>query len=166
MAEDHELYLKNILFLVAELKNSVIRRIYLSVDEEPTFDKKSIPFSFEYCYSVGILTDKGFIHVGTSMTNSGVETFWSEECENKFPGNFIDLNLIVKDITYDNGYDGYACKLKLDFGSEKIILIAGEIYDTREEKVFDYKINDEMILVFRDENEVTKFAKLAAKNFE
>jgi hypothetical protein len=145
------------------MKEAIVDRFVFLTDENPTFDKTAIPFAFRYCFSVTIYTDNGNFKIHTYMSNNGIETLWFSPAAEVDPeaSFFVPVNAKVKAITFQDGHDGYPFRLQFEFERTKITFYAADIYD--KENGIDYKINDEMILAFEDENEAARFEELAGK---
>lgn len=157
MSNDLTFYTKHIHDFIEKLKNCIIDRIELYIDDKPTFKKSEIPFDFKYCYSVGIFTSIENFILHTATTETTFDTFWIEPLTKKIePTDTIQLYSKPRIIEIEYGHKNYPYKLKIEFESKTFILFAAEIYDTWNGKP-DYKINDEMILMFDDEKNSTIF---------
>ena len=153
-------YNNNLQSFIEKLKGSFMELISFNIDTDPTFDKHNIPFKFEYCFSIRITTDKTNFDIQTSLTDSGMETFWAtQSSENNLYSSQIKVGEKVKNVEFSNGIDNYAFKIKIECENAKFIIYAAEIYDTVSED-FDYKINDEMLLLFDNEKDTEIFEKI------
>ncbi|MCX6262928.1 MAG: hypothetical protein NTZ47_00090 [Bacteroidetes bacterium] len=146
---------------VLQLQNAFIEKVILSLDTNPTFDPKSIPFSFEYSFSASLITNKGNFNIITSQTSEGSDTFWIDTFENN---NEIGKDKIIRSNVKNVFFEAFKeskYPFKLVFELEKSILIfyCGEIYNESNGKV-NFKVNDEMLLVFEDMQESQKFETL------
>ena len=156
-------YRNNLQSFINSIKESFVERISFDVDTNPTFDRKAIPFEFIYCNSIRITTEKEHFDIITSMTESAIETFWifaSTEVKN-FPRH-LEISSRVKSIEFKNGTDNYAFKIKIEFENSNLFIYCGEVYD-RADNTFDYRINDEMILVFEDDKDAETFDSLISE---
>ena len=150
-------YGNNLQSFIESLKNSFVERVSFDIDNNPTFNKKVIPFEFTYCYSIRIVTDKEHFDIMTSMTDSSIETFYIlASTEPKTFSRHLEVKSKVKDIEFKNGAGDYAFKIKIQFENSKLFIYCGEVYD-KENNSLDYVINDEMILVFEIEKDAETF---------
>jgi len=153
-------YRDNLQNFIEKIKTSIVARIIFHIDKNPTFDKKSIPFDFNYCYSITVITNEESFEIIPSMTEGGFETFWVRPAElSKDTSNCLELNSRVKGVYLYDGYDKYAFKIKIEFESNLIFLYSSDLYNNANGGI-DYKINDEMILTFSNENEADKFESI------
>jgi hypothetical protein len=160
MTTDQIAYNKNISSFINEIKQSFVMYVGFNLDTNPTFDNKTIPFDFKYCHSITIATNKEIFNIQTSMADGGIETFWiTPSTDLQKHTNFIDINSKVHNVSCENGIDNYAFKISIAFENSKLIIYSGEIYDTANGEL-EYKINDEMILVFTSDQDAAKFEKL------
>jgi hypothetical protein len=160
MTPEKTSYSNNLNDFRVRLKNVFIKRIYFDTDKAPEFNKDTVPFDFEYCYTVGILTDNEYIVIQTSMTDNGIETFWTKEQNDlSKPVEFLEINCKLNAIKIDNSSLDIPYKITLDFENRKVICVCGEIYKT-DNDIYDYKINDEMILCFTNDKDVEAYEKL------
>ncbi len=94
------------------------------------------------------------------MTSEGVDGLWvsalQEIDQSKF---YVSIHSKIKNINTKQGIHNLPFKISLEFELKSIHLYSGEIYN-RPAGDFDYKINDEMILSFNDENEAVIFENL------
>ncbi|MDQ3108660.1 MAG: hypothetical protein M3R17_02100 [Bacteroidota bacterium] len=144
-----------------KMKDAVVDRFVFETDENPTFDKAAISFTFRYCHAVTIYTDNGNFKLHTFMANNGIETLWLSPAEatDIDATSFVPVNAKVKGITFKDSHDGYPFRLQFKFERTKITLYAADIYDN--ENGLDYVINDEMILVFENEDDAMQFENAA-----
>ena len=150
-------YKENLQSFIDIITNSFVEKINFDVDTNPTFDKNAIPFQFIYCNSIRITTEKEHFDITTSMTDQDVETFWivvSTEVKNF--SRHLEVNSKVKGISFKNSNYGYAFKIRIEFENSNLLIYSAEIYD-KENYTFDYKINDEMILVFENDADAEIF---------
>lgn len=158
MKPEREEYQKNVSDFIQKLQNSIIISIGYDIDSNPTYDKESIPFKFKYCYSVKINTSSGNFSLRTSQTEKGFDSFWLEEVQgNNFSFDQI-INEKVESARFVNSNDDYPFKIEIDFENKTLFFYSGEIYDTFQEKL-DFRINDEMILIFENKNDAESFEK-------
>lgn len=149
-------YKKNLLSFIDNISNSFVKKISLDVDTNPTFDKKAIPFQFIYCNFIRITTDKENFDLNTSMTDQSFETFWIfASTEVKDFSRNLEINSKVKGISFKNA-DDYAFKIRIEFENKNLSIYSAEILDEGY-NTFDYRINDEMLLVFENDKEAEKF---------
>ena len=146
---------------VLQLQNAFIDKVILSLDTDQTFDFNSVPFSFEYSFSASLITDKGNFKITTSQTSLGSDTFWIDTNENNSEtGKVKIINSIVKNVFLEVYKESkYPFKMVFELEKATLLLYCGEIYDTSNGKL-DYKVNDEMLLVFDDIQESQKFEVL------
>ncbi len=160
MTSEKILYSNNLKDFSVSLKDAFIKRIYFDTDKAPEFNKAAVPFDFEYCYTVGILTNNQYLVIHTSMTDNGVETFWTKEQNDLLkPADFLEINNKLKEIKIDNSLLDFPYKITLDFENRKVICVSGEIYKT-DNDTYAYKTNDEMILCFTNDKDVETYEKL------
>ena len=153
-------YRNNLQSFIDSIKDSFVERISFDVDTNPTFDRKAIPFEFIYCNSIRITTEKEYFDIITSMTDRAIETFWIfASTEVKKFSRHLEVNSRVKCIEFKNGTDNYAFKIKIEFENSKVFIYSAEVYD-KPNSTCDYRINDEMILVFEDEKNAETFDSL------
>jgi len=148
-------------FLVEALEGSLLDKILLMLDLNPTFSISKVPFQFEYCLSLCFVTDKGNYLLVPSMTSNGIETFWSTTPETyPKPNKEILFSKIIKQVKFKSSQkELYPYKLTIVFDEGELQLICGEIYDDWNDKL-KYSIYDEMILLFPSRLEALKFEKL------
>ena len=150
-------YKENLQSFIDNIANSFVEKISFDIDTNPTFDTRAIPFQFIYCNSVRITTEKEHFDINTSMTERAVETFWiiaSTEVKNF--SRYLEVNSKVKGISFKNGIDNYAFKIRIEFENSNLLIYSAEVYD-KENRTFDYTINDEMILVFENDTDAETF---------
>ena len=161
MIYESKAYNNNLESFLTTVQNAFVSGIIYDIDSNPTFDIKNIPFDFLYCYSVSLITDKGNFRIHTSMTSEGIDSLWvlpfSETEQTK---SYVSVESQIRTIAIKQGIDSLPCKMSIAFETKSLFLYAGEIYD-RPDNNFDYKINDEMILVFNDEKEAIIFENLS-----
>jgi hypothetical protein len=160
LTQNQKKYKSNLQDFIDKLEFSFVKEIAYNVDNDSTFNKNLVPFKFQYCHSIRIVTDKTEFDITTSMTDSGYETFWivsSKEVKD-FSSRLI-INSILKNISLKNNADNFAYRIKLDFENRNLFIYSGEIYETPIDSLV-YKLNDEMILVFENENEAELFEKV------
>ncbi len=149
--------ISNLSFL---LNGSVIEHIDLFIDSDPTFNKAAVPFKFEYCHSIGFQLEKTYIHLFPRQTLEGLYTFGVNVLteQPKLIGlQSIKLDQSLSHFESKNAITSYPYKISLDFDDKKLFIVCGEIYDTLESNVLDYKINDEMILFFEHVEDLEMF---------
>jgi hypothetical protein len=147
----------NLQAFVVTMQGAVIEKVVYKEDKLPTFDKDNLPFQFKYCYSITLGTDKGSFLVHSTMTSSGIETFWIDLTDrSEIEGSVRSLNSKVEDIIAKDGYGGEAYKLSIKHGNGILIVFAAEIY-VQADGGYNIKPNDEMILVFEDKEEAVRF---------
>lgn len=153
-------YENNLQSFINNLNGSFLELISFISDNDPTYDKYKIPFKFEYCFSIRITTDKTNFDIQTSSTHSCIETFWvTESSETKLNLRQIKVSSKINNVEFENGIDNYPFKIKIECENSKFIIYAAEIYDTISDD-FDYKINDEMLLLFDNEKDADIFEKI------
>src|SRR4051812_40402273 len=88
-----------------KMKEAIVDRFVFLTDENPTFDKAAIPFSFRYCSAVIIYTDNGNFKLHTVMSNNGIETLWLSAAEEPDADAtfFVPVNAKVKNIEFKDG---------------------------------------------------------------
>jgi len=162
MKEDTMNYRNNLQSFIDSIKNSFVERISFDIDTNPTFDKKAIPFEFLYCNSIRITTDKDHFDIITSKTDSAVETFWILHLEkvNDYSKHLL-VNSKVKNAEFKTGHNDLAFRIEIEFEKNKLFFYSGEI--NYEEEGLDYRINDEMILVFENEKDAETFETIINK---
>lgn len=94
----------------------------------------------------------------TSEGTEGIRALSNTEIDNS--KSYILTESPVKTISIKQGIDDLPCKMSICFETKNIILYSGEIYD-KSDGNFDYRINDEMILVFTNEKQAIKFENLS-----
>ena len=157
MTEGDVNYRNNIQDFIDKLKGVLVKRIFLMLDTTPAFDCSSVPFEFAYTHSIVLETDKGELKIRTAMTSSGVETFWIEANEESLDCQVSKMvNSKVLNVGYDNRLNGYPYKIWIKFENSDLFIYSAEIYDT-EDGQLEYKVNDEMILIFDNLTESQKF---------
>ena len=150
-------YRKNLLDFIDNITGAFIEKIAYKIDTSPTFDKSILPFNFKYCFSIKFVTDKGIFLIRTAMTSFAIDTFWIEQVEETESTDLIKpVHSLVRTIKYLTGQNNFAYKITFELEKHDYIIFAAEIYDT-EKGNYDYKINDEMILVFEDRQDAEKF---------
>jgi len=152
-------YNRNIQEFNAKIKNSYVHRVLFKEDNYPTFNKASIPFEFLYCLDVIFITEKGNYRITTSQTEDSLDTFWIDAIEEIDKDlKVYEINSKVIDIFVENSVYNYPFKLVFEFEHNTLILYSAEIYDNAE-KHLEYRINDEMIIVFINKEDAFKFEK-------
>jgi len=155
MATELETFCDNLHNFAITLKDSMIGRIDFYSDSDPTFNKDFVPFNFRYCHSIGFQSSTKYHHLFATQTLEGLYSFWVETGKLTFePTQSVDIGRTLLSYDIVTGIDNYPYKLGLDFGYKKIFLVCGEIYNTIDPSVFDYKINDEMILFFENKQDL------------
>jgi hypothetical protein len=159
--EEISSYRDNIDNFFKSIDDAFIKCVVFDMDENPSFDKKLLPFKFKYCNAISFITDKGNFKLKTSMTSEGLDTFWV------LPISQIDIlptsteiNSKVKNWRIETKYNKFAFKIIMKFEKTELFLFAGEIYETSSE-LLEYKLNDEMILAFETQKEAEVFENLA-----
>ncbi len=156
-------YKNNLQRFIDGVKDSFVESISFDLDINPTFDKKAIPFEFIYCYSIRIKTEKENYNIITSMTDCATETFWIfKSAEVKNFSKHLEVNSKIKSIESKYGTDNYAFKIRIEFENRNLFIYCGEVYDTTD-NTFDFRINDEMILVFENEKYAETFESLVSE---
>ena len=144
-----------------ELQHAFVEKIALSIETNPTFDFKVLPFRFEYSFFAILFTNKGNFKIIPAQASSGENTFWIQLIKNfEETTKTIHLNSFIKNIYSEIAKESrYIFKIVFEFETAELFLYCGEIYDTTNETL-DYRVNDEMILVFHDKKEAQKFEDL------
>ncbi len=143
------------------IQGSFIESIDLYIDTDPTFDQQSVSFQFYYCHSVGIRSVNNYFLLHAAQTSEGLNSFWWETNRMEIkPTLSLEIEQTLIRVDIKNGIHNYPYRLTFDYGDKKIFLVCGEIYDTSSHNIFDYKINDEMIICFQDEKNILEFEKL------
>lgn len=138
------------------LKHSIIEFISFEIDNYPAFDKNSIPFEFKYCNSIRIKTAETEFDIHSSQLSNGLETFWiTQSSVPKLFSNKIKIYSKVKNIEFATGIYNYPFKLTIEFENMFFAIYAAEIYN--EARGLEYKMNDEMLLVFDNQKYAQKF---------
>jgi hypothetical protein len=160
MNEDVINYKKNIEDFKHELINSFIEAVYFKLDDFYAFNITLVPFNFKYCSSILIVTNSNIFNVITSQNDSGDDTFWivptTDIITISAPNKQIKAK--PKNVYVKYGDDGYAYKITIEFEKDKLIIFAGDIHDTPNGEN-RYVVNDEMILVFEDDNDADTFER-------
>ncbi|CAN5847198.1 hypothetical protein BH11BAC7_BH11BAC7_25150 [soil metagenome] len=147
---------------LAKMQEAVVDRLVFLPDEDSTFEKEGVPFSFRYCSAVIVYSDKGNFKLHTCMADNGLETLWlspAEEEVNTEATFFIPVNAQVKTIHFSDGHEGYPFRLQIEFERTNIFLYAADIHRNDDDS-YKYMMNDEMILAFEDEDEAKRFETL------
>ena len=153
---------ENIDSLVKELQGHILRKLSFFVDLEPTFDIEKIQFSFKYAHQLIMHTDKSDYSLGTAQTSTAIDALWTDNINSidktKKPDLTLEINEQIQNIKVDRGIEDYYYKLTLTTNKNTWTFISADIYDNN--GTVDFKINDEMLLVFSDKQELEKFEKL------
>lgn len=158
MTTEQETFSDNLNNFALNLKGVTVRLIDLYTDPAPTFNKDIVPFKFLYCHSIGFHANSKYYHVFASQTSEGLNSFWVETKKpTSDPNQTVEINRTLINLNIVIGINNYPYQLDLDFGDKKIFLLCGEIYETIDPKVLDYKINDEMILFFENKYDIQEF---------
>jgi hypothetical protein len=160
MSKELKLLKENISSFLETINNAYFEYIDCDIDDAPQFDKKSLIFDFVYCNSISMVTSQGNFTVQTATDSEGLDTFWIVSMKDKVKSDLrieIKSNLLKSDFT-ESKYK-IPFKLRFKFNNTVVLLYAAEIYDTST-TLCDYKINDEMILLFRNEEDATTFEAL------
>jgi hypothetical protein len=153
-------YKNNLQYFIDKLEFSFVKEIAFDVDTDLTFDKDLVPFRFQYCHSIRIITDKTAFDITTSMTNFGYETFWIlPSKEIKDFSRCIIINSKLKNISLKNNADNFAFRIKLELENHYLFIYSGEIYETHNDSIV-YKLNDEMLLLLDNEAAAEMFEKM------
>jgi len=160
MTQEAKAYKINLESFSTTIETAFVSRIIFDIDSSPTFDIKNIPFDFDYCNSVSLITNKGNFQIGTSITSESIDGLWvfslQEIDQSK---KHISVNSKIKNIAIELGLGGLPFKMAITFETKNLLLYSGEIYD-KSNGGFDYKINDEMILAFNEEKQAAIFENL------
>lgn len=156
-----EEYKQNVELFRRMIKGQKILSILFEPGLNPTFDVTLVPFRFDYAHSVIVEAELGSFIVSTSMNSEGFETFWISEKAGASLSEFqtISIDSVAAEVEVYIEHE-YAYGFCFHVGLKRMYLYAGEIYD-RADGTLDYKIQDEMILVFQDEQDATAFTHLA-----
>ena len=160
MPKESKFFKENLRSFLETITNAYVEYIDCAIDNAPQFDRKSLPFDFIYCNSISIVTSKGNFTVQTATDSKGLDTFWIVSIkDNVSPDLRIEIrsNLLHTDFTESKYKLPY--KLRFKFYNTVVLLYAVEIYATGT-TLCDYKINDEMILLFQNEEDATLFEAL------
>ncbi|MDF2436772.1 MAG: hypothetical protein K0Q95_1148 [Bacteroidota bacterium] len=159
MTQEDINYKQNLQNFIDVMKDCFVTSVSFQIDFNPTFDKRAIPFDFRYCHSVIVIADKEIFDISTSITTYGVDTFWIKRVtEVQNSSSYLQVESKVKNIHIKYGYGNYPYQIHLEFEKSNLILFASEIYD-REDGHYDYKFNDEMIMVFENLADAATFEK-------
>jgi hypothetical protein len=146
----------NLQNFIDNLKGSFIEFISFEIDNYPTFDKNDIPFEFKYCNSIRIKTTETAFDIYSSPLSNGLETFWiTQSSEPKLFSNNIRIFTEVNNVEFAMGIYNYPFKIKIELENIFFAIYAAEIYETA--TGLEYKINDEMLLVFDNQNHAEMF---------
>jgi hypothetical protein len=156
-----ERYRQNIdLFRIA-IKDQKIFSLSIEPDFDPVFNPELVQFKFYYAYSVVLNTESGLFRVVPSLNAEGFETIWINNesgISSEYSYSILFDSIVSEvDIYLKNDYAYGVC---FQLAETKFYLFAGEIYD-RADGQLDYRVQDEMILVFQDEQNATAFLSLA-----
>jgi hypothetical protein len=156
-----ENYKNNLDSFLSKMQDSFVEMVAFNIDSRPTFDKATLPFEFYYCSSIVFTTNNGNYKIHTAMTGSTFDTFWVEPIESTESGDLIkSIQSKVMAVSCKNGYNDLAYKLSMEFDDFTLTIFAAEIYDTAADN-YEYKMNDEMLLVFDNKSEAEKFETAA-----
>lgn len=159
MSHERNKYKDNLDSFLQTIENSFVNYIHCDIDTKPQFDKQLLFFEFHYCNSISLKTSAGNFTIRTSMTSEALDTFWISPMEEDYKSNNkIKVDSFLKSLDIKYGHDNLPYKLVFQFESSKIFLYAAEIYDTITTEN-EYKINDEMILLFENEQSSIEFEK-------
>ena len=161
---DKSNYKNNLESFLDKIKGAFVLELGFDIDYNPTFNKINIPFEFYYCHSITIITDQITFDIKTSMTEAALETFWiTTSPADKKNKTKLEINSRLNAIEYSECLDSYAFKIRLELENKSIYIYCGEIYNG-ENSILNYKINDEMILVFEKQKDAETFERLATKS--
>lgn len=150
-------YKNNLESFLTKMQGAFVEKLSFKIDSKPTFDKAVLSFDFQYCFSIVFTVDETNYSLRTAMTSDAVDTFWIETVETTEGYDLVKvIQSKIKAISCENGYNDLPYKMRIEFESFAIDILAAEIYDLAD-GYYDYKINDEMLLVFESENEAKKF---------
>ena len=138
-----------------------MRKVLFDVDKKSTFNLSSVPFQFLYCSQVLFDTEETPYRILTSQASTGLDTIWTDRNIGKLDSVFEEWNINshARVVSVDVKHN-YAYKIHLEFNSQHLLLIAGEIYE-QIDKSLNYKIQDEMIMAFKDVENAKIFEQLA-----
>jgi|GEM_PF-4768186 len=154
-------YKQNIEGFLQEIEGKILERIGFDIDFFQEFDASEVPFAFTYANSIVMQTEVGCYLLHTSMTSSGADTFWiQKKCNhsNK-PGAEKQYHEKVLSATAENNQEGWCFKIHLKTTNSNLVLYAAEIYRNATGSL-DYKMNDEMILIFENLEAAKEFERL------
>jgi hypothetical protein len=156
-----ENYKNNLDSFLTKVQDSFVEKVAFNIDSRPTFDKSTLPFQFYYCFSIVFTTSKGNYKLRTAMTSFAVDTFWVEPIESTESSDLTkSIQSKVMAVGCKNGYNGLPYRISMEFEDFTLIIFAAEIYDTAADN-YEYKMNDEMLLVFDNKDEAEKFETAA-----
>jgi hypothetical protein len=152
---------RNIKGFLQAIEGKLLKSIGFYIDSSPGFDASEVPFAFKYAYSIVMQTEVGCYHLHTSMTTSGIDTFWiQKECSHLGrPEVEKQYHEKVLSAIAENNQEGWCFKIHLKTATSNLVLYAAEIYRNATGSL-DYKINDEMILVFENLEAAEGFERL------
>lgn len=160
MLKESKIFKDNLSSFLETINNAYFEYIDCDIDDAPQFDKKSLIFDFVYCNSITMITSQGNFTVQTVTDSEGSDTFWIVPTKAKVKSDLrieIRSSLLQSDFTESKYKLPY--KLRFKFNNIVVLLYAAEIYDTWTNGC-DYKANDEMILLFQNEQDAIKFEGL------
>ncbi|MBY0535634.1 MAG: hypothetical protein K2P88_07275 [Chitinophagaceae bacterium] len=159
--DDVRPYRENISTFVSAIENRLVKTILFDIDREPKFDLSSIPFHFLYTIQIQLDTEDSTYRLFTSQTNIGLDTFWADKntagVDRTLEELKVNSNVKVVSVGVDHGY---VYKIHLQFNSQHLILITGNINENFDGS-FTYKKQDEIILAFKDIESAEIFERLA-----
>ena len=153
-------YRENISTFVSSIEGRFVKEISFDIEKDPTFDLSLIPFQFLYCNQILFDTEDGTYSLITSQTSTALDTFWIKKDTNKFYGvcEKLVINSHARVVSVDVKHH-FTYKIHLQFNSQHIILVAGDIYDNPDGSL-TYKVQNEMIIVFKDVESANIFDRL------
>ncbi len=161
MSREGKSYTKNIEDFSIAVEHAFVSAIYYETDLTPTFDTNKIPFDFVYSHSVSLITNKGNFRIGTAMTSEGIDTFWIIPLsEIDHSNNCVRIESSLNTVVVEESIHNLPFKMSIHFNSTSICLYCADIYEGSNDSL-DYKINDEMILVFSDTEQASIFETLS-----
>lgn len=159
-------YMTDLSELFRKVEGSYVEELTLIIDKKPTFDQARLGILFEYWHSVKIITNSSCFWIQPNEVSSGLNAFRLTEAseDDRSFDKSIKIHSVLSSLSIQSGLDGLPFKLVLNFGDKEIYMYQADIYDQEDGSV-DYKMNDEMILVFYNHKDASQFERRALYKF-